>query len=164
MAYLYVIQAGEFVKIGISRNVQARLAELQTGNPLPLAILDAFEFADAEQVERALHQRFANARVQGEWFRLTAEDLEALADICRSYRLGNLPTVARSAAHLPTVHRVDLESLPTETVLAESNLQIVPTLRVERRGDRNPVGFAFYKRGYPPVYVCYLSGSVVSQW
>jgi hypothetical protein len=153
MEYLYLIRSGDHVKIGISRNIKARLADLQVGNPVPLAIIATFAFADAGPVERAVHERFADARVRGEWFQLKEGDLEVLANFCRSCR----------EAIVPTVRYFDLDSLPTEQVLKEQSLHIVPTLRAERRGDRSPAGFAFYRRGYP-VYVSYLSERVVQTW
>ena len=58
------------VKIGVTdRDVENRLAELQTGNPRKLRIVRVLEGDEAE--ERRLHELFAEERLLGEWFRLS---------------------------------------------------------------------------------------------
>jgi hypothetical protein len=161
MEYLYLIQCNEFVKIGISYDVEERLSALQTGNPYPLAILDSFEFADAGYIEGILHRKFADARVQGEWFRLTNARLKELTEICQSHN-GVRPLKPEKLPTVPRWQFPDISNLPTERVIGEEVLRISPTLRVERRGDRYPVAYAFYKRG-KPVYVGYISEAMVLQ-
>jgi hypothetical protein len=156
MEYLYLIQCHSLTKIGIAKNVEDRLLMLQTGNPYSLAILRKFEVADASRLERVLHCRFADARVRGEWFALTTADIEALAEIVRNPAAWIEPVgIGKSSRRLP-----DLSILPTERVLAEKSIKILPTLRVERRGDRFPIGWAFYQRG-KPVYVGYISEAML---
>lgn len=83
MSYLYVIKSDEFYKIGIAADVQARLAALQTGNPVILTLVTQFEFANPAPVEQALHQKFEAQRKTLEWFRLNVTDLEQIDRICR---------------------------------------------------------------------------------
>lgn len=70
-ARVYFAQAGDRIKIGWSRNVGARIAQLQTGNPDPVQLLATTP--GARSLERQLHARFATARVAGEWFDATDE-------------------------------------------------------------------------------------------
>jgi hypothetical protein len=59
------------VKIGVSANVRARIAALQTACPYPLALVHAFEVPDsniARDIERAFHTVQASHRTSGEWF------------------------------------------------------------------------------------------------
>ena len=60
----YLIQAGDAVKIGRARNVQSRLATLQTGSATTLHLLGI-----TTEPEEWLHTRFAEHRLRGEWFR-----------------------------------------------------------------------------------------------
>lgn len=83
MSYVYVIRSGEYCKIGIAADVQARLASLQTGNPVTLTLVTQFEFANPAPVEQVLHQKFASQRETLEWFRLSVTDLETIDRICR---------------------------------------------------------------------------------
>lgn len=68
MEYVYFIQAehGGPVKIGHTKDLAHRLAELQSASPYPLVIRSAF--LGSLQDETAMHQRFAAKRLHGEWF------------------------------------------------------------------------------------------------
>ncbi|HXI11334.1 MAG TPA: GIY-YIG nuclease family protein [Thermoanaerobaculia bacterium] len=69
--YLYVIQSGAFVKIGRARDIASRLQNLQIGSPEPLRLLAVAP--THWTLEDVAHRAFAEAREQGEWFRLTPE-------------------------------------------------------------------------------------------
>ena len=66
--YVYFIGEGKNkpVKIGISMNPQDRLRALQTSNPEPLNILGMFYGWIKE--ESMLHEKYADYRLNGEWF------------------------------------------------------------------------------------------------
>lgn len=71
MSFVYFIQAGGergAIKIGFSQDVDKRLGQLRTGNPLPMVVLGRFEHENAADVERKLHAEFAEHRLEGEWF------------------------------------------------------------------------------------------------
>jgi hypothetical protein len=65
--YLIAAEGTHLVKIGTAKIPEARMAALQTGQPMTLTLLWTHE----RDVERALHKRFAAHRVRGEWFDLT---------------------------------------------------------------------------------------------
>jgi hypothetical protein len=73
---VYFAGSGGQIKIGWSRKVSARLAQLQTGSPIPIKLLGTMPGGRA--VERRLHEQFAHLRLAGEWF---ADDPELLAYI-----------------------------------------------------------------------------------
>lgn len=55
------------VKIGWTRgNVEARLKQLQIGNPLPLSILKTMKGTTHDETD--LHIRLTNYHIRGEWF------------------------------------------------------------------------------------------------
>ena len=58
-------------KIGIAKNPQSRLKQLQTGNPEPLSIIETYKTINASKIEKALHNRYSYARKEGEWFELS---------------------------------------------------------------------------------------------
>lgn len=70
---VYVIQSGSDgpVKIGVAADVWRRLKNLQTASSTRLRLLHVFE-GGAEE-EKRLHQRFASARLGGEWFKPISE-------------------------------------------------------------------------------------------
>lgn len=75
---IYLIQSGEGgpIKIGISRDVEDRLAQLQTSHHERLRLLATAN--GTEDDERELHRRFHRAHKSGEWFRPVPEILALL--------------------------------------------------------------------------------------
>lgn len=67
--YIYFIQSedGGPIKIGFSEDPKTRLVALQTHNPAKLQILSVIEGSSDD--ETRLHKKFADHKVQGEWFR-----------------------------------------------------------------------------------------------
>lgn len=68
------------VKIGMSREPLRRLAKLQTGNPRLIKLMGEIRtktLPDDRRVEAQFHRLFDNRRGNGEWFRLSAEDVIA---------------------------------------------------------------------------------------
>lgn len=82
-AFVYLLQAGEAIKIGVAVNIGARAIALQVGNPLPLVLVGQRRFTNSGEAcwaEAALHQRFADRRAQGEWFWIPAREAIAALD------------------------------------------------------------------------------------
>jgi hypothetical protein len=87
--YIYIIavaKPGEPlgpVKIGITSNVNGRIAALQTACPYPLSLVHVFTAPNAEcarETERAFHAVQARHRSYGEWFNLSP--IEAMQLMC----------------------------------------------------------------------------------
>jgi hypothetical protein len=74
MIYFAQTNDNAYIKIGYASNVKSRMAGLQTGAPVGVKLLASMP--GDHKVERALHQRFAELRGHGEWFRT----IPALAD------------------------------------------------------------------------------------
>jgi hypothetical protein len=74
--FVYAIQEEKVslkapVKIGFARNVEARLAELQIGNPRKLIVrakIGPMSPGQAAALESAFHKKFSTCRLRGEWF------------------------------------------------------------------------------------------------
>ena len=98
---VYVIQMmddGELVtcKIGVSKTPKKRLTSLQTSNPHKLEIAHTFPAEQAAEAETRLHERYDYAHVNGEWFRLTKEQMAELTQIV-GYEQGKFMTNAASS-------------------------------------------------------------------
>lgn len=74
---VYFADAGGQIKIGWSKKVSARLAQLQTGSAVPIKLLGTTPGGRA--VERRIHERFAHLRLSGEWFIAAPELLAFIA-------------------------------------------------------------------------------------
>lgn len=79
---LYIIECQGYFKIGVASDIASRLAQLSTGNPFPLTVQCVYKFENADPVERALHQRYKDNRVRGEWFELSYEDQQNIHRVC----------------------------------------------------------------------------------
>lgn len=66
MAVYFIRNSAGHIKIGYSDDPNKRKAGFQTGNSLPLKILACMP--GNRDDEQALHERFAECRMSGEWF------------------------------------------------------------------------------------------------
>ena len=72
--YVYLMKIGDRAKIGKARDPAQRLKELQTGNPFALKLIGCIRCLSdghAFEIEKALHAKFRNQRIRGEWFKYT---------------------------------------------------------------------------------------------
>ena len=72
MKTLYFLHCDRFVKIGIADDVQARIAQLQTGNPHAIELLGTLPDVP-ETLEGVFHNAFLDDHHSGEWFRFSAK-------------------------------------------------------------------------------------------
>lgn len=62
----------QLIKIGKAKNVERRVAELQTGCHVPLVLMGSLPLHSekhAEHIEERIHRHFRRYRVRGEWYR-----------------------------------------------------------------------------------------------
>ena len=73
--FVYFIEThdGKFVKIGFSTRVFSRFSELGTLRPSDYALRLIGCFPASQSTEKWLHQKFAEFRDNGEWFRSSEE-------------------------------------------------------------------------------------------
>ena len=82
--FVYLIGASKSgpVKIGTTGNIARRRSVLNVSNPQYLRVLYCHEFTskdEAARVETALHYRFRQSHIRGEWFQLSESDFEGIA-------------------------------------------------------------------------------------
>lgn len=80
---VYVLRAGDRVKIGHTLDLARRVSELQVGCPDQLEVLLAIPGDPSD--ESYLHERFAAQWVRGEWYRLD-ETISAWIEAARETR------------------------------------------------------------------------------
>ena len=87
--YVYFIQGinGGAIKIGYSDNPESRLKALQTGYPDILKIL--LLVPGTEKTERYFHNKFAEHRLNGEWFRPEQEVLQEITKFKVKQQVGD---------------------------------------------------------------------------
>lgn len=84
-SFVYVVQgeSGTPIKVGVAKDVRARMAGLQCGNPQKLRLL--YALPGDHELEWQLHRRLHGARIHGEWFggEQIPPFLEFVADLAR---------------------------------------------------------------------------------
>lgn len=117
--YVYVIaEAGtQFLKIGVARNPNTRILELQTGNPRKLS-LEFYQAVPtkrrAQQVEYRAHGSLMKWRAVGEWFECPIIEavyaVQAACNFVHNYRTKLHPTSdLHRTRHLGFDYRAFLE-------------------------------------------------------
>lgn len=86
--YVYLLQCGAQYKIGFSNKPRKRLKQLRTGSPYPVFLIHSIKTEFYQMVEKQLHHKFREKRGEGEWFRLTDEDVAYIRSL---NKLGRTP-------------------------------------------------------------------------
>lgn len=64
-------------KIGMTYDMDERLADLQRNSPEPPALVHVIQTDDPSAIESYWHRRFGGQRTRKEWFELSAADEQA---------------------------------------------------------------------------------------
>jgi len=87
---VYLLQMEAYFKIGCSDKPQQRIAALTGSLPVRPVLLALMETYHYQPLEYTLHTLYAHKRLNGEWFRLVAQDikdLQALNACIKEHRL-----------------------------------------------------------------------------
>jgi len=73
--HVYLLRAGSYYKIGMSRDFESRFDQIRLQLPFAVKEVHRIETDDPEGIERYWHERFSKKRTNGEWFELSDEDV-----------------------------------------------------------------------------------------
>ena len=92
---VYFIRMGKKgpIKIGVAKDIQRRMSELQTANPYELKLISSIPCKsenDAYRLEKKIHSIFKKQNIRGEWFQGNIrmnriKDFDKEAEIVREY-------------------------------------------------------------------------------
>ena len=77
--YVYLFKAGEYYKIGRTKDVKQRLSSLSL--PFRIEVIHTIQTTQSLAHEKVLHNRFAQKRINREWFILSQEDVDWICAI-----------------------------------------------------------------------------------
>lgn len=94
------INGERLYKIGYTRReVEKRIKELKTGNAADFYIVNSFKSKWGTKIESQIHQRLKYKKVNGEWFKLSDEDVDSFIDICEQID-NNLEIVSKGTYYM----------------------------------------------------------------
>lgn len=76
--YVYFVQCNNQVKIGLSKQWTERVKAYGVLSPFVATVLHVIETDDCVCLEKHFHNKFANKRVEGEWFSLSEQDIKQI--------------------------------------------------------------------------------------
>lgn len=75
--FVYLIKSGRHFKIGKANSVETRHRQLKIQLPQAAEVVHKIKTDDPFGIESYWHRRFAEKRMNGEWFALSADDVKA---------------------------------------------------------------------------------------
>lgn len=74
--YFIADRKNGLVKIGVSRDRNRRINQLQTGNPFKLEFMGWIEQDENHfKIEKSLHEKYSDKHFNGEWFEISQDDV-----------------------------------------------------------------------------------------
>lgn len=87
MGYVYLIEDldNNRYKIGVTKDLEKRLRNLQTGNSNRIIIKESYKTEYPFKLESMLHNKFKQFRYNNEWYELESSDVEKFITYCEDY-------------------------------------------------------------------------------
>lgn len=81
--YVYLLKTPENIyKIGVAKNVEKRIKQLQTGCADEIILVDKFLSNYPFKIESILHRRYETNKINGEWYGLSNENINNFQKDC----------------------------------------------------------------------------------
>ena len=121
--YFVLAERLNMVKIGVANDPLARLAAIRPNCPDTLALLGVIFGAEADDVEREAHRKFAHLRETGEWFNRAVE-----LDAFIASETVSLATCRQQLVDRTRAKRFDIQADDDPWRLGSADARPLPTL------------------------------------
>jgi hypothetical protein len=132
--YVYILRSADgYYKIGRAKDVQARVKSIAAFVPFAVEIVHTIQTDNMVRLERGLHRAYeaAEKRVNGEWFRLSDDDIELLRSLGDELAGESVEDALEVVALLAAPQAETIE-IPNDPLLAKKRLA------AQMRADRKP--------------------------
>lgn len=83
--YVYGIECVPFIKIGVARDVNKRLATIRLHNPFPCVVIFKRKTVAPYHFEKKMHELLKGRSVGREWFQTTLDEIQEAAKLAGEY-------------------------------------------------------------------------------
>lgn len=84
MKSVYLIRTNDGrYKVGIAKDPQKRIRQLQTGNSDQLELIETYQSENASKIEGSLHRHYSYGKMIGEWFELSIKEESEFIKTCK---------------------------------------------------------------------------------
>ena len=86
IAQVYLIRLGDtnYFKIGMTTDINGRIAVLQTATPFDLHLIAAADHPNAFAVEKDMHAALKEYNIRNEWFQCDQQEIVSVFEIVSS--------------------------------------------------------------------------------
>lgn len=84
---VYLMRCGTHYKIGVAKDVNRRLRDLDE-RPFKIALISVSQpIPDAYKIEKEIHKKYEKKRIRGEWFALDENEVNSVSEWIRTLGL-----------------------------------------------------------------------------
>lgn len=83
--YIIEVRDSNLYKIGVTKDIQKRLYQLQTANPFEFYLIEFFPTPKNRELESLLHRKYKLKRYKREWFKLKDEEVLEACYLARDF-------------------------------------------------------------------------------
>lgn len=81
IGYIYLVKSDQYFKIGCSKQPNVRFEQIGLQLPFPFEVLHIIPADDMFIAERELHLKYAHQHSNGEWFKLSQEEVNEIMSL-----------------------------------------------------------------------------------
>lgn len=78
---IYILKSEKYLKIGKANDIEKRIHQLQTGNPIRIDLVGYYPCKNdsfALDLENSIHRILKRYKYRGEWFEMSVEEIKEI--------------------------------------------------------------------------------------